>query len=139
MNSDHIKTKLVADERAKSKRRLGRLGAKSEEYDEEETEFIAKSHASAQIMMQQQDEALDELDEAVVRVGQMAGNIHDELGQQNKMLNDLEEDLTNAEEQLGVVMGRLAKMLKTKSKWQLGIILIMSLIVIILFFMVLYT
>eukprot|EP00551_Chaetoceros_affinis_P008450 CAMPEP_0203674148 /NCGR_PEP_ID=MMETSP0090-20130426/15043_1 /ASSEMBLY_ACC=CAM_ASM_001088 /TAXON_ID=426623 /ORGANISM="Chaetoceros affinis, Strain CCMP159" /LENGTH=322 /DNA_ID=CAMNT_0050539941 /DNA_START=60 /DNA_END=1025 /DNA_ORIENTATION=- len=116
MNSDSIKSKLLADERAKSKRRLGLLGAKSEE-EEEETKFIAKSHASTQLMMQQQDETLDELGDAVVRVGHMAENIHDELGQQNKMLTDLEDDLVNAEEQLGLVMGRLAKMLKTKNKW----------------------
>jgi syntaxin 6 len=138
MNSDSIKSKLLADERAKSKRRLGLLGAKSEEEDEE-TEFIAKSHASTQLMMQQQDETLDELDDAVVRVGYIAENIHDELGQQNKMLNELEEDLTDAEEQLGAVMGKLGKLLKTKSKWQLGIIMLMSMVVVILFFLVLYS
>jgi syntaxin 6 len=138
MHSENIKKKLLADERAKSKRRLGLLGAKSEDEDEE-TEFITNSHANTHLMMQQQDETLDELDDAVVRVGHMAENIHEELGQQNKILTDLEEDLSNAEEQLGVVMGRLAKMLKTKSKWQLGIIMIMSLVVAVLFFLVLYT
>ncbi len=138
MNSERIKSKLLADERAKSKRRLGLLGAKSEEEDEE-TEFIAKNHASTQLMMQQQDETLDELDDAVVRVGHMAENIHDELGQQNKMLTDLEDDLNNAEEQLGLVMGRLSKVLKTKSKWQLGVIMLMSLIVVVLLFLVLFT
>lgn len=138
MNSENIKSKLLADERAKTRRRLGILGAKSED-ENEETEFIAKSHASTQLMMQQQDETLDELDVAVVRVGHMAENIHEELGQQNKMLNELEEDFTNAEEQLGLVMGKLAKVLRTKSKWQLGTILIMTLTVIILFFLVMYT
>jgi len=138
MTAERIKSKLLADEKAKSKRRLGLLGAKSEDMDEE-TEFIANTHASTQLMMQQQDETLDELDGAVVRVQHISENIHEELGHQNKMLNDLEDDLTNAEEQLGLVMGKLAKVLKTKSKWQLGIILIMSLIVIILFFLVVYT
>ena len=135
MNSDGIKSKLLSDERAKSKRRLGLLGAKSE--DDEGIEFIAKNHASTQLMMQQQDETLDELDDAVVRVGHMAENIHDELGQQNKMLTDLEDDLQNAEEELGLVMGRLAKILKTKSKWQLGVIMFMSLVVVVLLFLVL--
>ncbi len=146
MNSESIKSKLLSDEKAKSKRRLGLLGAKSDDidddnykYNDEESNFIANNHASTQLLMQQQDETLDELDDVVVRVGHMAENIHEELGQQNKMLTELEEDLTNAEEQLGLVMGRLAKMLKTKSKWQLGVIMIMSLIVIVLFFIVLYT
>jgi len=147
MHSDRIKSKLLADEKAKSRRRLGILGAKSNDDDyydhngvgeDEETEFI-KSHAGTQLMMRHQDETLDELDDAVVRVGYMAENIHEELEQQNKYLTELEEDLTNAEEQLGVVMGRMAKILKTKNKWHLGTILIMSFIVVILFFMVLYT
>ena len=137
MNSDRIKSKILTDEKAKSKRRLGILGAKTE--DEEETEFIAKSHANTQLMMQQQDETLDELDDVVGRVSHMAENIHEELGQQNKLLDNLEEDLTNAEEQLGLVMGKLGKLLKTKSRWQLGIIMLMTLAVIVLFFMVLYT
>ncbi len=137
MNSDSIKSKLLADEKAKSKRRLGLLGAKSEE--DEEMEFITKSHANAQLMMQQQDEALDELDDAVVRVGHMAENIHDELGHQNKMLTELEEDLDDIEEQLGLVMGKLGKLLKTKNKWQLGIIMLMTGVVVVLFFLVMYT
>lgn len=55
------------------------------------------------------------------------------------MLNNLEEDLSDVEEQLGVVMGKLGKLLKTKNKCQLGLILILSLIVLVLFFLVLYT
>ena len=39
----------------------------------------------------------------------MAGNIHEELGQQNKMLNSLQDDLDDAEEKLGMVMGKLPK------------------------------
>ena len=89
--------------------------------------------------MQAQDETLDELGEAVIRVGEMADNIHDEIGLQNKMLSDMEEDLSDAEEKLGLVMGKLAKLLKTKSKWHLGTILILSFIVLLLFFLVLYS
>ena len=135
MNAQAIKTKLLKDQRSKSKRRLGL----SNSVDGEDEKFIQTSHASAQLMMEQQDEALDELDGAVERVGHMAENIHEELGHQNKMLNELEDDLENAEEQLGLVMGKLAKLLKTTNKWQLGTILTLSIIVIVLFFLVLYT
>ena len=137
MNSQKVKTKFLKDERAKSKRRLGLADTKSE--DNEEASFITNNHAGAQLMMEQQDETLDELDDAVVRVGHMAENIHDELGQQNKMLTDLEDDLENAEAELGLVVGKLAKMLKTKSKWQLGTIMALSLILIVLLFLVMYT
>ena len=91
------------------------------------------------MMLQQQDETLDDLDAAVIRVGVIAGSIHEELGQQNKMLNDLEEDLDEAEEKLGLVMGKLGEMLKTRNKLQLGTIMCLSVIVVILFFLVLYS
>ena len=137
MNAQAIKKKFLRDERAKSKRRLGLADTKSE--DNEETNFITNSHADSQLMMEKQDETLDELDDAVVRVGHMAENIHEELGQQNKMLTDLEEDLDNAEEHLGLVMGKLAKLMKTTNKLQLGTIAALSVIVLVLLFLVLYT
>ena len=89
--------------------------------------------------MQEQDETLDELGEAVNRVGDLAGNIHDEIGLQNKMLEQMEEDMTDAEEQLGFVMGKLGKFLKTKDKWQLRLIVALSLTVVVLLFLVLYS
>jgi syntaxin 6 len=91
------------------------------------------------MMLQQQDDTLEDLDDAVQRVGYMADNIHEELGQQNKMLEHLDDDLADAEEKLGLVMGKLAKFLKTNSKWHLGSIACLVLVVIILFMLVIYT
>ena len=91
------------------------------------------------LIMQQQDETLHDLDLAVTRVSYMADTIHTEIESQNDMLVKLEDELIDAEEQLGVVMGKLAKLLKTKNKCQLGLILILSLVVLVLFFLVLYT
>lgn len=137
MNSDVIKQKILADERAKAQRRMKRDD--DEEHDIENTAFIADSQAHTSLLLQQQDETLDELGEAVTRVGQMAENIHQEIGYQNKMLTDMEDDLADAEEKLGLVMGKLAKFLKTKDKWQLGTILMLTLVALILFFLVLTT
>lgn len=138
MNSQSIKTKMLKDQRSLTKRRLGLSNTHSGE-DNEENKFVENSQASAQLMMEQQEETLDELDGAVVRVSHMAENIHEELSHQNKMLDELQDDLQNAEEQLGLVMGKLAKMLKTKNKCHLGTIVILSIIVIVLFFLVIYT
>jgi len=91
------------------------------------------------LMMRRQDETLDDLDMAVTRVSYMAETINEELETQNVMLKNLEDDLADAEEQLGAVMGKLARLMKTKSKCQLGLILILSLVVLVLFFLVLYT
>jgi syntaxin 6 len=137
MNSQALKTKMLADERAKTKRRIGVDHMGSE--DNEDSEFLGGQQATAQMMMQQQDETLDDLDSAVIRVGHMASNIHEELGHQNKMLKNLEDDLHDAEENLGMVMGKLGKFLKTNNKFQLRAIMMLCLIVVILFFLVLYT
>ena len=95
--------------------------------------------AETMLIMQRQDETLHDLDMAVTRVSYMADTIHTEIESQNGMLNKLEDELIDVEEQLGVVMGKLAKLLKTRNKCQLGLILILSLVVLILFFLVLYT
>lgn len=105
MNSEAVKHKMLQDERAKTLRRMQLTEDKHEE-EEENNSFIADSHAKASLLMQHQDETLDELDEVVTRVGVMAGDIHQEIGMQNKMLNEMDQDLSDAEEKLGLVMGK---------------------------------
>lgn len=108
MTSENVKAKIMKDERAKALRRAdGMLGAETDN-QKENTNYIIDSQVRSSILMQQQDETLEDLDVAVTRVGHMAETIHDEIGAQNKMLDEMDEDLTNAEEQLGIVMGKLA-------------------------------
>ena len=137
INSEGVKLKLLEDERKKVVRRNGDLGARNDA-QRDNTDFILDNQAQTSLLMEQQDETLDELGEAVTRVGEMAEGISEEIEQQNKMLDELDEDLTNVEEELGMVMGKLAKFLKTKDRWQLRTILILCLVVVILFFLVLY-
>lgn len=139
ISSQAVSAKLLADERAKALRRNNNnLGARTAA-EQENTDMIMDSQARTSLLMQHQDETLDDLDAAVVRVGAMAESIHEEIGQQNKMLDEMEEDLADAEEQLGMVMGKLAKFLKTKDKWQLGTIVTLFFIMMVLLMLVLYT
>ena len=140
MNSDVIKKKILSDERNKAVARSGDglLGAKNDE-ERQNTDFILDNQAQSSMLMQEQDETLDELGNAVMRVGEMAGTIGEEIGQQNKMLNDLDEDMTTAEEELGMVMGKLAKFMGTKNRGQLKTIMILTLIAIIMFFLAIYS
>ena len=136
-HSEAIKAKMMADERAKVVRRAGTLGATTEA-ERENTDLIVDSQARTSLLMQHQDETLDELDAAVTRVGYMADNIHEELGQQGKMLDELGDDLDRAEEELGAVMGKLAKFLGTKDRWQLGTILTLTGVMMVLLLLVVY-
>ena len=131
---------MLVDEKHKAIRRSGDglLGAKND-LERQNTDFIMDNQAQSSLLMQEQDETLDELGNAVSRVGEMAEQINEEIGQQNKMLEQLDEDMTNAEEELGLVMGKMAKFLGTKDRWQLRIIFTLMLIVVILFFLVAYT
>jgi len=167
MQSDEVKQKLARDERALTERRKvqsasavavngggpsnngtkgpeGYTNIRSDSDLEEGNAAAAAAdpdpdRSETLLMMQQQDETLEDLDMAVTRVGYMAETIHEEIDTQNAMLKSLDEDLTDAEEQLGVVMGKLAKLLKTKSKCQLGLIVLLALVVLVLFFLVIYT
>ncbi|KAL7427626.1 hypothetical protein ACHAXH_003652 [Discostella pseudostelligera] len=162
MQSDDVKRKILEDERALSVRRggvgnggggVGNTSNNINNYYQDDLHNNSRNNnnsnhnhdhddplrAETLSMMKQQDETLDDLDLAVTRVSYIADTIHEELESQNIMLNNLGEDLSNAEEQMGVVMGKLGKLLKTKSKCQIGLILILSAIVLVLFFLVLYT
>ena len=139
INSQSVKLKLLEDERNKAIRRSGDglLGARNDT-ERRNTSFVLDNQAQTSLLMEQQDEVLDELGEAVTRVGELAEGISEEIQLQNKMLDELDEDLANVEEELGLVMGKLAKFLKTKDPWQLRTILILTLVAIILFFLVIY-
>jgi len=139
MNSEKVKKKMLGDERQKAIRRSGDglLGA-TNDLERQNTDFILDSQAQSSMLMQEQDETLDELGDAVNRVGEMAEQINEEIGQQNMMLDELDQDLTNAEEELGIVMGKMAKFMGTKDRFQLRTIFILSLIMIAMFFAVVY-
>lgn len=139
MNSEKVKKKMLGDERQKAIRRSGDglLGA-TNDLERQNTDFILDSQAQSSMLVQEQDETLDELGDAVNRVGEMAEQINEEIGQQNMMLDELDQDLTNAEEELGIVMGKMAKFMGTKDRFQLRTIFILSLIMVAMFFAVLY-
>ncbi|GAX15688.1 syntaxin of plants SYP6 [Fistulifera solaris] len=136
--SEAVKAKLLQDERAKAVRRAGDLGA-TNAAQRENTTRILDSQARTSLLMQHQDETLDELDAAVTRVGRMADGIHDEIGQQHKMLTEMESDLDEAEQQLGLVMGKLSKFLQTKNNGELYTIMVLFGIMLLLLLLVVYT
>lgn len=137
--SDKVKRKMVADERKEIESRPGAsLGATNSD-EAENTQFIHDQQAQAKMLIDQQDEELVELGEAVDRVNDMAVNIHEELQTQNRMLKDFETDLDEAAEKMNFVMGKLAKLLKTKDTCQIWTVIILTLILILLIFLVVYS
>jgi hypothetical protein len=89
--------------------------------------------------MKQQDQGLDMLSASVLRLGEMSMGISDELGQQNKMLESMETDLDDAAENLDLVTRSTKEFIKQAGgEKNCIIILTLSAVALILFFVLLY-
>jgi len=83
-------------------------------------------------MINQQDESLDKLGQAVDRVGVMAKEINSEVKEQSIMLDGLDRDIGDASNRLNVVQEALGKLLKTKDGCQIWTVVILAIILILL-------
>ena len=80
------------------------------------------------------------LSKSAERLGQMSMNIHDELNQQNKMLDEMDQDLENAGENLDMITRKTKELIeKSGGKGNCMLILCLSVTAIILFLLILYT
>ena len=103
------------------------------------TAFIHSSHARVSATIQEQDEGLEQLDGAVDRIHGMAEEIHGELSAQARMLDDMEDELDETTEKMNFVMGKLSKLLKTKDTCQLWTIVALTVVLIVMVFLVIYS
>ena len=138
LKGDEVKRKMIVDERSAVAAQAGALGATNSD-EAENTHFIVDKQAEARMIMQQQDEDLTELGQGVDRLNEMSMGINQELQTQNRMLDDLDRDIDEAAEKMNFVMGKLAKLLKTKDTCQLCVIISLTLILVLLVFLVIYT
>ena len=140
INSKKGRENIFPDEKQNVIARRGdRLSGVKSDLEQGSTDYNFKNPAQSTMLIHEQEETLDELGDAVTRVGEMAEQIGEEIGHQNKMLENFDQDLTNAEAELGLVLGKMAKFIGTKDRWQLRIIFTLSLIVVVMFFLVIYT
>mmetsp|Transcript_6850 Transcript_6850/g.21237 ORF Transcript_6850/g.21237 Transcript_6850/m.21237 type:complete len:266 (-) Transcript_6850:291-1088(-) len=117
--------KVDADEKEHLAQTRGNYGAQSD-IEMQNTDYVHQSHAETRTIMQEQDEGLEQLDGAVDRVHRMAQEIHGELKTQGNLLEDLENEIDETSEKMNFVMGKLAKLLKTKDNCQLWTIIILT-------------
>ena len=119
--------------------------------ERDNTRFVRGQQQETMEMIEQQDVALDSLGNAVDRLEGMGRTINTELkgmrrrynphreltyfcvfAEQNRLLDELDQDIDDAGEKMNFVMGKLSKLLKTKDGCQIWSIVILSLILIIL-------
>mmetsp|Transcript_14583 Transcript_14583/g.51883 ORF Transcript_14583/g.51883 Transcript_14583/m.51883 type:complete len:115 (-) Transcript_14583:255-599(-) len=113
------------------------MGARSD-VEMQHTDFIHNQHARTRQVMEEQDENIEQLDGAVDRIHHMAEEIHGELKTQTRLIDDLEAGLDETTEKMNFVMGKLAKLLKTKDTCQLMTIVILTVVLIVLVLLVIW-
>mmetsp|Transcript_27081 Transcript_27081/g.80054 ORF Transcript_27081/g.80054 Transcript_27081/m.80054 type:complete len:91 (+) Transcript_27081:55-327(+) len=90
--------------------------------------------------MKRQDEGLEMLGQSADRLGQLSMNIHEELGQQNKLLDEMEDDLDQATTRLDFVTQKTRELVqRSGGKKNFLIIVGLTIVVIILIFLIIYT
>lgn len=67
------------------------------------------------MIIKEQDIQLTQLDNVVDNLGNIGLAINDGLKEQDQLLDDLDVEVDTAQEQLNGVMGKLQKLLNTKS------------------------
>ena len=132
------RAKIEADEQAALASQRGAYDA-SGDLEMQNTAFIHSSHARVAATIQEQDEGLEQLDGAVDRIHGMAEEIHGELSAQARMLDDTEDELDETTEKMNFVMGKLSKLLKTKDTCQLWTIVALTVVLIVMVFLVIYS
>ena len=91
-------------------------------------------------MIKNQDESLDYLSSSAQRLQHLSEGISVELGEQNKMLTELDGDLDRAETALLFVTKKTEELIKKSGGCKtFGLIVCLVFVVILLFLLILYT
>lgn len=134
MESDEIKNSRTAANESQAALVRGAEVAIEKDNDR----FIRNQKQQTQEMIHRQDESLDQLGQAVDRLGHISRSVNEELKEQNVMLDHLEKDMTVASSNMDQVQKMLGKLLKTKDGCQIWTIVVLALILIILVALVIW-
>lgn len=102
----------------------------------ENEEFLARQRQEQAQIIQQQDQDLTLLSQSAQRLGETARTINTELQDQQKMIEELDEDIDRETEKLNFVMKRIGRLLKTSDNKQLCLIIGLTVLLVVLVFLV---
>ncbi|KAM6553939.1 hypothetical protein CsatB_014701 [Cannabis sativa] len=103
-------------------------------------DFIASESDRQLLLIKQQDEELDELSASVQRIGGVGLTIHEELLQQEKIIDELGMEMDSTSNRLDFVQKKVAMVMKKAgAKGQIMMILFLVVLFIILFVLVFFT
>ena len=91
------------------------------------------------MLEKEQNVVLDDMLTSIQRLGVLGEAIHDELDVHNRMLEDLDESMEDVEGRMDVALHKMEKILQTKSRWKLCLILFLVVAFVVLLFLIIYT
>ncbi|XP_031484771.1 syntaxin-61 isoform X1 [Nymphaea colorata] len=126
------------------RRELTRLTAEAGRSDQYPTEsnddYISSETDRQMLLIRQQDQELDELSASVERIGGVGLTIHEELLGQEKILEDLNQEMDSTSNRLDFVQKKVAMVMKKAgAKGQIMMIVFLLVLFIILFVLVFLT
>jgi len=140
VNSGKAKAKIESDQRQlfsgqKASASSGSSDDRRKAVQENDNFMSNQRQEQAQIMAQQEDH-LDELAKSARRLGENARVINVELQDQQRMLEQLEDDIDKESEKLNFVMKRIGKLMKTNDNKQICMIIGLFIFMLVLIFLV---
>ena len=108
--------------------------------DDNGDDFIMRQVKQQKAMMNQQDRDLDVLGDAVGRIGLIAQELGGEITAQNKMIDELDEDMDQAQGNIDLVTAKTKDLIKKSGGCQwFALIVCLVVILVALAFLVIYS
>jgi hypothetical protein len=97
-------------------------------------------HLLCQTLLKDQDSSLDQLGDAVHRIGAIALEIGSEITSQNQMIDDLEQDVDHAQSSIDLVTAKTKDLVKKSGGCQWFLLIVFLVFVLVcLVFLVIYS
>ncbi|EME28985.1 Syntaxin-6 [Galdieria sulphuraria] len=110
-----VKKNLVYEDERKSRaaRNMERLN----------DQYIQDEALRQENLIEQQDSSLDELASAVIRIGNMGKEIHEELNEHNRMLEEVGGRFDSTQGRLQLLQGRISRLVRETGRGQFCLII----------------
>ncbi|EFJ24789.1 hypothetical protein SELMODRAFT_100026 [Selaginella moellendorffii] len=110
------------------------------DYSQHNDDYIASESDRQSLLMREQDQDLDDISTSLEKIGGVGATIHEELSQQEGMIDELQHDVDSTSSKLAYVQKKLEHVIrKAGSKGQLAMVAALVILLIILVFLVFYT
>lgn len=115
------------------------MASKLDNSDAGNEKFVNQSKQTTMKLIEQQDQNLEQLGVAVDRLGAIGKEINEEVREQSVLLDSLGNEIDDAADRMNVVQAALAKLLKTQDGCKIWTIVILTLILVLLIALVIWT